>query len=113
MIDQRVVEAIGFVPHGLESSLDLLFDLVIIFDILELDLTFFNQGELKCGVKIIDKLSQIVSTENVMYHQMRLTPCMALGTILKWVGMSLLNTPASKASTWPPTYVSDARRWPS
>ena len=28
-------------------------------------------------------------------------------------GMSLLKTPDSRASTWPPTYVSESRTWPS
>lgn len=34
-------------------------------------------------------------------------------TILKRQGMSLRNTPDSRASTWPPTYVSESRTWPS
>lgn len=77
MVDQRVVEAIGFVPHGLESGLDLLFNLVVVFYILEFDLTFFNQGESECRIEIINKLSQIVSVKNV-------TASPSVGVLLVW-----------------------------
>lgn len=34
-------------------------------------------------------------------------------TILNRVAMSLLKTPDSRASTWPPTYVSESSKCPS
>lgn len=45
MVDERRVESIRFIPHDLQGSLNLCFDFIVVGNVLELEITFFDQGE--------------------------------------------------------------------
>lgn len=85
--------------------------LLIILDILQLLFVFDSYCKLECDIEIGNKLSavKILHSNNAEC----LTFSTVSGMTLKFTGMSLLNIPVSIASTWPPTYVSLFKRWPS
>lgn len=50
MINERVVETSGVVAEVLESGLDRNLNLVVVFDVLELEVTLLGDGELESGI---------------------------------------------------------------
>jgi hypothetical protein len=56
MVDERVIHPGRVVSELLEGGLDLAFNLVVVLNVFELEMTFFLDAELESGVEIIDEL---------------------------------------------------------
>jgi hypothetical protein len=97
MVNEGFVKPIWIISHKFKSCLYLGLHFIVIGDIVKCDIAFGYQRKFQGRIKVIDEL--FVSGSGYCI----LTFCMAAGSILKCVAISLLNTPASSASTCPPT----------